>query len=154
MRVHELASLDLAQIDEENERFRSVSLKGGLVEDVHFNVAVTQILRPWLVARSTYRNAATERALFLSDRGRRLSVRAVEDLFQKYTRVARLDRKATPHVVRHSTATELVRLGAPVTVVAEALHHQSIRTTQVYVHAVGAEVHAAIARLATATPSL
>jgi len=59
------------------EVFRTVRRKGGKVQPVHFNVDVTIALRRWLWQRKEY-PAAAGPALFLSDRGRRLSSRAVE----------------------------------------------------------------------------
>lgn len=147
MRVGELVSLDRERVDFAAERFRGVRLKGGRIDDVHFNVEVAIAVRRWLLSRGGYAHAGEQTALFLSDRGRRLSVKAVEDLFTKYTTLARLGKRVTPHTMRHSAATELVRQGVAMPVVAEALRHRSLNTTKRYVHLVGAEVHAAIALL-------
>ena len=148
LRLAELLSLDLAVIDFEAEVFRAVRRKGGKVRPVYFNVDVTIALRRWLWQRKEYPNAATNPALFLSDRGRRLSPRAVEDLVAKYAKSAGLGKHVTPHVMRHSTATELIRLGNGIEVVADVLAHSSLDTTRHYVHLVGEQVHAAVASLA------
>jgi integrase/recombinase XerC len=148
LRLAELLSLDLAQIDIEAERFRQVRRKGGHVVDVHFNVEVTIALRRWLWQRRHYARADQSPALFLSDRGNRLSARAVEDLVTNHARTAGLAKRVTPHTLRHSTATALIRAGNGIEVVAEVLDHRSLDTTRGYVHLVGEQVHAAVASLA------
>jgi site-specific recombinase XerD len=148
LRLAELLSLDLAVVDFDGEVFRAVRRKGGKVLPVYFNVDVTIAVRRWLWQRKEYPNAAAKPALFLSDRGRRLSPRAVEDLVAKYARLAGIEKHVTPHVLRHSTATALIRAGNGIEVVADVLAHSSLDTTRHYVHLVGEQVHAAVASLA------
>jgi integrase/recombinase XerC len=148
LRLGELLSLDLGQVDAEVERFRQVRRKGGDVVDVHFNVEVTIALRRWCWQRRQYRRAEESPAVFLSDRGNRLSPRAVEDLVVGYVKKAGLGKHVTPHTLRHSTATALIRAGNGIEVVADVLHHRSLNTTRSYVHLVGEQVHAAVASLA------
>lgn len=148
LRLSELLSIDVSQIDLAAERFRQVRRKGGDVADVHFNVEVTIAVRRWLWQRRLYPNAEAVGALFLSDRGVRLSPRAVEDLVSRYAAAAKLGKRVTPHTLRHSTATALIRAGNGIEVVAEVLHHRSLDTTRGYVHLVGEQVHAAVASLA------
>ena len=149
LRLAELLSLDLSVVDFEGEVFRSVRRKGSKVLPVHFNVDVTIALRRWLWQRREYPNAATSPALFLSDRGERLSQRAVEDMVAKYAKLSGIPKHITPHVLRHSTATALIRAGNGIEVVAEILAHSSLDTTRHYVHLVGEQVHAAVATLAS-----
>ena len=148
LRLAELLSLDLSVVDFEAEVFRAVRRKGGKILPVYFNVDVTIALRRWLWQRKEYPNAGTNTALFLSDRGGRLSSRAVEDLVGKYAKLAGIEKHVTPHVLRHSTATALIRAGNGIEVVADVLAHSSLDTTRHYVHLVGEQVHAAVASLA------
>ncbi len=148
LRLAELLSLDLSVVDFGAEVFRTVRRKGGKILPVYFNVDVTIALRRWLWQRKEYPNAATSPALFLSDRGRRLSSRAVEDLVGKYAKLAGIKKHVTPHVLRHSTATALIRAGNGIEVVADVLAHSSLDTTRHYIHLVGEQVHAAVASLA------
>jgi integrase/recombinase XerC len=148
LRLAELLSLDLSVTDFEAEVFSSVRRKGGKVLPVYFNVDVTIALRRWLWQRREYPNAATSPALFLSDRGERLSPRAVEDMVTKYAKLSGIAKHITPHVLRHSTATALIRAGNGIEVVAEILAHSSLDTTRHYVHLVGEQVHSAVASLA------
>lgn len=148
LRLAELLSLDLTVVDFEDEVFHTVRRKGGKILPVYFNVDVTIALRRWLWQRREYPDAATNPALFLSDRGRRLSSRAVEDLVAKYARLAGMDKRVTPHVLRHSTATALIRAGNGIEVVADVLAHSSLDTTRHYIHLVGEQLHTAVASLA------
>jgi site-specific recombinase XerD len=148
LRLAELLSLNLVQVDVSAERFHQVRRKGGRIVDVHFNVEVTIALRRWLWQRRQYPRAADTGPLFLSDRGNRLSSRSVEDLVAKYAAVAGLAKHVTPHTLRHSTATALIGAGNGIEVVAEVLGHRSLDTTRGYVHLVGEQVHAAVASLA------
>jgi integrase/recombinase XerC len=148
LRLAELLSLDLAVVDFEDEVFRAVRRKGGKILPVYFNVDVTIALRRWFWQRREYPNATSNPALFLSDRGGRLSPRAVEDLVAKYAKLAGIEKHITPHVLRHSTATALIRAGNGIEVVADVLAHSSLDTTRHYVHLVGEQIHAAVASLA------
>jgi site-specific recombinase XerD len=148
LRLGELLSLDLVQVDVEAERFHQVRRKGGRVVDVHFNVEVTIALRRWYWQRRQYPGATESQALFLSDRGKRLSPRAVEDMIAKYVKTSGIAKHVTPHTLRHSTATALIGAGNGIEVVAEVLGHRSLDTTRGYVHLVGQQVHAAVASLA------
>ena len=79
--------------------------------------------------------------LFTSRRGGPLSRDAVERLVAKYVVDARAtcpslrSKRVTPHVLRHTTAVELLRAGNDATIVALYLGHESIATTQIYIDA-------------------
>jgi site-specific recombinase XerD len=96
-----------------------------------------KILRSWLAER---RGMETD-PLFVSNRGERFSRDAVERIVSKYAGAATRQcpslrkKHITPHVLRHSAAMQLLQNGVDRTVIALWLGHESVETTQIYIHA-------------------
>jgi integrase/recombinase XerD len=96
-----------------------------------------QALRTWLEERG----GADADPLFASNRGDRLSRDAVERIVRKHVELASVAcptlkrKRVTPHVLRHSAAMQLLQNGVDRTVIALWLGHESVESTQVYVHA-------------------
>jgi len=80
------------------------------------------------------RPAADRAAFFLGDRGRRVTVRAVQDAVTKLLRAVDGEQGLSTHSVRHTFATHLVDAGADLRAVQELLGHASITSTQIYTH--------------------
>jgi site-specific recombinase XerD len=93
-------------------------------------------------------------ALFPTIHGGRLSADTVQYLVAKYTPIARLHcpslkhKRVTPHVLRHSAAMELLQAGVDCSVIALWLDHESVQTTQVYLHGHMALKEDALAKIA------
>ena len=98
---------------------------------------VTRVLTMWLKERAGLDNDP----LFPTMRGTRLSRDAVERMVHKYVLAAAkscpslASKRVTPHVLRHSTAMDLLHHGVDQAVIALWLGHESVQTTQIYVHA-------------------
>ena len=79
-------------------------------------------------------DASKKQPLFLSGRGKRVNVRGIERMVQKYAKVAGISKNVSPHTLRHTFATDLLIAGADIRSVQSLLGHSNISTTQVYTH--------------------
>ncbi len=73
----------------------------------------------------------------------------VEDLFARLSRKAGLERRVTPHMLRHSVGTDLAAAEVPIDVIAEMLGHASLRSTEIYLHVTDERKRQAVQRLAS-----
>ena len=78
--------------------------------------------------------------LFLNSRGQKLSRMSLWKIVNKYSLKAGVNKKVSPHMFRHSFATQLIRGGASLRAVQEMLGHSDISTTQIYTHLDKAEL--------------
>jgi site-specific recombinase XerD len=132
MRVGEVSALNIADFSVAEGVFR-VQGKGGR-DRLAFIVdkETIQIQRDHLKAR--LRIEGESPALFLNPSGQRLSTHAIGGVIARLRRDAHIERHITPHMLRHTVATLLLRNGADIRVVQEFLGHASIATTQRYTH--------------------
>ena len=133
LRVAEVVSLNLEQVDFENRLFLNVRTKGDKRMSVLFNDVVAEALEAYLAERRELVGDSGEGALFVSRLRRRLSVRQVENLVKDYAEIAGITRTIGPHLLRHSSATELAEF-ANLRVVQEHCGHASVATTERYIH--------------------
>ena len=134
LRVSELCALN-RDIDLSRDEF-SVRGKGEKVRVVFLSAAAKQAIREYEKKRGD-----VDEALFIQV-GRasknadelRLTPRSIERIVKGYAIKAGITRKVTPHVIRHSFATDLLENGADLRSVQALLGHQNIATTQVYAH--------------------
>jgi tyrosine recombinase XerC len=146
LRVSELVGLDAGDVDWGRRELR-VHGKGG-----HMRLAL--VGRPALRALRTYLQQgrpqlAKDRptaALFLNQRGGRLSDRSVRAMVSHYARAAGLQGQVTPHTLRHTFATHLLEGGADLRIVQELLGHARLTTTQRYTHVSRAHLREAYGR--------
>jgi integrase/recombinase XerD len=132
MRVGEVSALDLKDFVVQEGVFR-VQGKGGR-DRLAFAVdqKTLQIQREHLESR---RQIETESpALFLNASGKRLSTQGIANVISQLRQEAGIERHITPHMLRHTVATLLLRNGVDIRVVQEFLGHTSIATTQRYTH--------------------
>lgn len=132
LRVSELTALD-TDIDLSRDEL-SVRGKGDKVRVVFLSSEAKRAITVYLKARKDM-----EEPLFVdygrgSKTPRRLTPRSVERLVKQYAIKAGITKKVTPHVIRHSFATDLLENGADLRSVQALLGHANIATTQVYTH--------------------
>ena len=134
LRVSELTGLNLEDFSL-SERLVRVRGKGRKERLVPFGRKAEEGLRAYLARRSELGSGpAAEKAVFLNRLGTRLTPRSVERAVDKYIRQTDVRRKISPHSLRHSFASHLLGRGADLRVIQELLGHESLATTQKYVH--------------------
>jgi site-specific recombinase XerD len=137
LRISELVSLDRKQIEAslgKDELELSITGKGNRTRTVYFSERALSWLKKYLEKRNDDLDP-----LFINYRGpkdapRRLSARSIERMVKKYALASGLPQNTTPHVLRHSFATDLLSKGVDIRVLQEFLGHKSITATQIYTH--------------------
>ncbi len=134
LRVSELCSLN-RDLDLSRDEF-SVRGKGEKVRVVFLSPAAKAAIRAWDTKRKDMDDALFVQMGKNSKNAKdlRLTPRSVERIIKHYATKAGITRKVTPHVIRHSFATDLLESGADLRSVQALLGHQNIATTQVYTH--------------------
>jgi integrase/recombinase XerD len=130
-----LNTLDISTVDTEVGTTTTVKLKGkgGKERVVPIGSFAVAAVNDYLVrSRPTLLKVSTQKALFLNQRGGRLSRQSAWKLVANAAERAGLSDQVTPHSMRHSFATHLLDGGADIRVVQELLGHSSVTTTQIY----------------------
>jgi site-specific recombinase XerD len=138
LRVSELTKLDRDKIDMERREFGIIG-KGGKARVVFLSQRATDWLIKYINERDDH-----YKPLFIHHKGvsapgtpdekMRLTPRSVQRMVKKYSHKMKLPIEVTPHVMRHSFATDLLMAGADIRSVQEMLGHKNISTTQIYTH--------------------
>jgi integrase/recombinase XerC len=131
IRCAELVALDVDDL-ELSSRTARVLGKGSRERVVLFGTRARDALAAWLPLRPRLR--PKDAALFLNQRGGRLGDRSVRALVAARVAAVALERRCSPHTLRHSFATHLLSRGADLRAIQELLGHASLSTTQRYTH--------------------
>lgn len=138
IRVSELAGLNLSDIDLVSEQLK-VRGKGRKERILPLGGHAARALRQYYAERDTLlertqSRVTDRRAVFLSQKGKRLSPRGIQYLVKRLLNNLGEATGASPHSLRHSFATHMLDAGADLRAVQELLGHSSLSTTQVYTH--------------------
>jgi integrase/recombinase XerC len=135
LRVSELVGLDWSDVDERLSVVRVVG-KGRKERIVPIGDAALDALHAYrdAIPRLCRRGVQVADAVFLNQRGGRLTVRSVGRFVDAYTLLGGIAGKISPHALRHSFATHLLGAGADLRAIQEMLGHASLSTTQKYTH--------------------
>jgi len=141
LRISELTGLDREQVNLETKEFRVIG-KGGKYRIVFLSPEAAAALGEYWQARQddlkpafiNHGRGKEAAAKMSKNENKRISPTMVQYLIRNYARKAGLVKKVTPHKLRHSFATELLKNGADIRSVQEMLGHSSITTTQIYTH--------------------
>ena len=134
IRLRELVDLDLEDVDLDAKHLR-IRAKGGVPQVKFLKSTLRSLLRTYLMERRR-QGTGQCRALFLSNRGSRLSAGQVANRVKYWLRRARIDKHLSPHGLRHTFATHLYSRTSDILVVKRALGHRDLSTTEIYTHLV------------------
>ena len=126
LRISELTGLISRDIDFEERTIR-VRGKGEKDRIVLFDEKTRDLLMEYLDLRQS-----DSEYLFVNRQDNKLSTRYVQIMIKKYADKAGIKKKVTPHVLRHSFATHLLKNGVDIRVIQQLLGHSSLATTQIY----------------------
>jgi integrase/recombinase XerD len=131
-RIGELLKLDLVDVNLERG-YAKIKGKGRRERIIYIGCdPVLKAVRTYINERTKI-HCATE-ALFLNNRGSRLSANSAEAIVRNCAKAASINTRVTPHIFRHTMATMLLENGADIRSIQEILGHASISTTEIYTH--------------------
>ena len=132
LRISELVGLDVDDVDLDPGSVRVLG-KGGKEREVPLGRYGREAAGAYVTrTRPEFASAKSRGALFLNQRGGRLTRQSCARLLAAHVATADIDRRVSLHTLRHSFATHLLEGGADVRVVQELLGHASVATTQIY----------------------
>lgn len=147
IRISELVGIDVQDVDFNANAF-TVTRKGGNKSTLYFSDEVRGALQDYLKWRQNEESLHSDlgmkmqgnTALFLSLQGGRISVRSVELLVKKYSRLISPLKKITPHKLRSTFGTQLYRETQDIYMVADVLGHKDINTTKKHYAAMSEDI--------------
>ncbi len=142
LRVSELVSLNTTDIYEDHLR---VLGKGNKERVVFFGDGCREAIDDYLIVRNVEKVAEKDKnALFISQKNCRFGVRGVQQMVEKKLLQAGLDAtRYSPHKLRHTAATLMLKNGVDTRALQEVLGHSNLNTTQIYTHLDNAALHEA-----------
>jgi len=129
LRVSELVGINIKDLDV-NEGFVRVMGKGGKARFSPIGSAAINVLETYL----TKRLESESDALFLNQKGLRISPRSVQNIVKKRALDVGVSINVHPHMLRHAAATHFLQSSHDLRTVQEFLGHKSIKSTQIYTH--------------------
>lgn len=129
LRISAIVQIDIDDLDLKRNRIK-VTEKGDRDYYVLIGENMKDQILLWMKDREKYFSGTDNNALFVSQERNRISTRAVNEMLTKYTDV--VDKRVTPHVMRHSCATNLYEKTGDIYLCAKQLHHKNVSTTQRY----------------------
>lgn len=130
IRISELVGLNNQDINFKDNSF-IVTRKGGSKSILYFDENVADALKRYMDYKQEIGVSVGEKdALFLSSQKKRITVRAVENLVQKYAKIVSPLKKISPHKLRSTYGTQLYKATGDIYVVADVLGHKDVNTTR------------------------
>ena len=137
LRLSEIVGSNIPSIDWDDATIRVIG-KGNKERVIPVGSMALKAIKRWLSVRDQLplkkQVISCPQALFLSERGDRLSARSVQTRLTQWARSKGLPGKLHPHMLRHSFASHLLESSQDLRAVQELLGHADISTTQIYTH--------------------
>jgi len=127
LRLSELRELNRGDIDE--NLLTVLHGKGDKQRKVYINKVCIKAIGDYLIIRFD-----NNEALFISERGNRISIDSINYMLSKYLKIAKLSEKYTAHKLRHTSASLMLTNGVGIRTIQDILGHASLATTQKYTH--------------------
>ena len=131
IRLSELVNLDITDVNLLEKKI-TIQAKGGQTVNRFINTKLRTILNRYVKERKQI--FTDSQALFLSQLQKRITTRQIQRRLDQWVDKAGIDKRITPHSLRHSFATGLYARTSNILVVQQALGHSSVNTTEVYAH--------------------
>lgn len=153
IRISELVGLNNEDLNFKDNSF-VVTRKGGNKAVLYFDDDVAASLQRYIEYKEKNAEKITETtALFVSNNVNRISVRAVENLVQKYAKIVSPLKKISPHKLRSTYGTQLYRETGDIYIVADVLGHKDVNTTRKHYAAISDDNRRAVAGLVHLRPT-
>lgn len=133
IRVHELVTIKLKDIDFSNQTIKILG-KGSKERIVVFGHICNDVLNTYLKAGYQILNKKNSDYLFLNHYGNPITERSIRNILNDIIIKSSLDLHISPHVLRHTFATDMLNNGADLISVKDLLGHESLNTTSIYTH--------------------
>lgn len=145
IRISELVGLNNDDINFKDNSF-VVTRKGGNKAILYFDEDASAALQRYLDYKEmNYEDLKEPNALFVSSNGGRITVRAVENMVQKYAKIVSPLKKISPHKLRSTYGTQLYKATGDIYIVADVLGHKDVNTTRKHYAAISDENRRAVA---------
>ncbi|CAA6825531.1 MAG: Tyrosine recombinase XerC [uncultured Thiotrichaceae bacterium] len=131
LRLSELTSSDLDAINFSDKTIR-ITGKGNKTRIVPVGLTAIEAINQWFRYRDLLTN--TDQALFISQRGTRLTARAIQKRVDVWVKKLGIEQSMHPHTLRHSFASHVLQSSGDLRAVQDMLGHADIGTTQIYTH--------------------
>jgi len=134
IRLNELVNLNLKDLDFKRGIVKVLG-KGNKEREATLTNEAIKILKSYLITRNLWRGNKGK-AVFLSRTGTRITKMNIQRNIERYGKEAGINKKVTPHMLRHSIATHYLNAGMDIRKIQNFLGHESLASTQIYTHLV------------------
>jgi len=133
IRCSELVNIKLCDLDMQNKLIRVMG-KGKKERIVLFGEKAKEKINSYIKQERPNSSTNNEQKLFLNYQEQTLTTRSIQRIIANFRKFLKIERKITPHKLRHSFATHMLNQGVDLRVVQELLGHQTLSSTEKYTH--------------------